>query len=164
MSGIVTVVASPFPSAGREDQRRPGRSVGPSVYAVNRTAASHDIALTLLTVAFVDDIARIAGFGRVLSRTDIHIAGLPVLRLEPPGEAPIDIVDGNLRHDRGGAWIAWVCERPAHAGGVFQARIEQLEVASTIGRWRPEPVVGPWLFTFRLPLVVRPVTRLSRFD
>lgn len=136
----------------------------PWAYAVNQTAASPDVELTLLTVAFVDDVVWISGFGRMQRRAEIRLAGLPVLCLAPTVGASLFPLGGHVVPNGRSVWVSWVYQRPLQLGGPYEARVEQMDVGSRGGRWRPEPLAGPWVFHFRLPLAVRPVRLMSRFD
>lgn len=133
-----------------QDQAQPVDGV-PWAVALNETAATDEIRVTLLTLAVVDDVIRVSGLVRVVRRPDVRLANIPTLTLATPDGAPLPLIRGHVLPHGRVAWISWTYERPAQVCAAYEGRIDHIDLAYRAGGVVREDVPGPWVFTFRIP-------------
>jgi len=129
----------------------------PWVFAVNETAASDDVQITLLSFTVVGDIVRVSGLVQVPRSRDVRLSAVPDLIISPlDGPAPVLVAAHVLPQGRM-SWVSWVYERPRHVLVPYEARIEKVGLLHQVGGHFQEKPQGPWLFRFRLPPASDPV-------
>ena len=120
-------------------------------FALNRTALTDDVEVTLLAFTVVEAVVRVSALVRVRRRRDLRLSRVPELAistLDGPRLTPLTahvLPQGDL------AWVSWVFERPKPVLVEYEARIEQLDLAYRVGGRSEESARGPWAFHFRLP-------------
>jgi hypothetical protein len=120
-------------------------------FALNETSASHDVAITLLSFAIVEDVVRVSGLVRVRGRRDLRLSGVPDLVISTLDDPAPARVAAHVQPQGGMTWVSWIFERPGRLLVTFQARIEQICLQYTVGGRFEETRQGPWIFRFRLP-------------
>jgi hypothetical protein len=120
-------------------------------FALNETSASHDVAITLLSFAIVEDVVRVSGLVRVHGRRDLRLSGVPDLVISTLDNPAPARVAAHVQSQGGMTWVSWIFERPGGLLMTFQARIEQICLQYTVGGRFEETRQGPWTFRFRLP-------------
>lgn len=123
----------------------------PWAFALNETAASDDIEVTLLALALVDDIVRVSGLVRVVRRPDVRLTNIPSLTLATLDGPPLALIGGHVLPYGRIAWVSWMYERPALVHTGYRARIDHIDLAYRAGGVVREDVPGPWVFAFRVP-------------
>jgi hypothetical protein len=123
----------------------------PWAFAVNETAASHDVQITLLSFAVVGDIVRVSGLVRVPNSRDVRLSAVPDLVISPLDGPSLVLVAAHVLPQGRMTWVSWVYERPTDLLVPFEARIEQIGLLYQVGGHFQEQPQGPWLFRFRLP-------------
>ncbi len=123
----------------------------PWAFALNETAASDDIEVTLLALTLVDDVVRVSGLVRVVRRPDVRVANIPSLALATLDGPPLALVGGHVLPYGRVVWVSWTYERPALAHTEYAGRIDRIDLAYRAGGVVREDVPGPWVFTFRVP-------------
>jgi hypothetical protein len=147
---------------GREASLDLGRpaplgKTAPWAFAVNETAASHDVQITLLSFAVVGDIVRVSGLVRVPNRRDMRLSAVPDLVISPLGGPALVLVAAHVLPQGRITWVSWVYERPRHVLVPYEARIEEVGLLHQVGGHFQEKPQGPWVFRFRLPPPSEPV-------
>jgi hypothetical protein len=123
----------------------------PWAFAVNETAASHDVQITLLSFAVVGDIVRVSGLVRVPNSRDVRLSAVPDLVISPLDGPSLVLVAAHVLPQGRMTWVSWVYERPTDLLVPFEARIERIGLLYQVGGHFQEQPQGPWLFHFRLP-------------
>jgi hypothetical protein len=129
----------------------PLRETAPWTFAVNETAASQDVQITLLSFAVVGDIVRVSGLVRVPNHRDVRLSAVPDLVICPLDGPPLVPVAAHVLPHGRMTWVSWVYERPMHVLAPYEARIEQVGLLYQVGGHFQEKPHGPWVFRFRLP-------------
>lgn len=127
--------------------RPPAGAGDPWAVALNATAATDDITVTLLAFAVVDDIVRVSGVMRLLRRSDLHLSNLPTLSISRPGGAPLELVRAHALPHGTLLWVSWIYRRPAEVAARYSGRIDRVELAAGT---RIATVSGPWAFAFEV--------------
>jgi len=138
---------------------RDGRD--PWAVALNETAATDDIAVTLLTLAVADEIIRISGLMRLLRRSGMRLSSLPALTLGTVDGAPLELLRAHALPDGAMFWVSWLYRRPAEILSGYEGRIDHMDLADGA---RMETVSGPWVFTFDVPNGILPAGALHADD
>lgn len=126
-------------------------TTAPWAFAVNETAASHDVQITLLSFAVVGDIVRVSGLVRVPNRHDLRLSAVPDLVICPLDGPALVLVAAHVLPQGRMTWVSWVYERPRQVLVPYEARIEQVGLLYQVGGRFQEKPQGPWVFRFRLP-------------
>jgi len=129
----------------------------PWAFAVNETAASRDVQITLLSFAVVGDIVRVSGLVRAPNRHAVRLSGVPDLVLAPRDGPALVLVAAHVLPQGRMTWVSWVYERPSHVFVPYEARIERVGLLNQVGGHFQENPQGPWVFRFRLPSPSEPV-------
>lgn len=133
-----------------------GKTV-PWAFAVNETAASHDVQITLLSFAIVGDVVRVSGLVRVPNRRDLRLSTVPDLVISQLDGPALTLVAAHVLPQGRMTWVSWVYERPRHVLVPYEARIEQVGLLYQVGGRFQEKPQGPWVFRFQLPPASDPV-------
>ena len=120
----------------------------PWAVALNATDEHDEIAVTLLTLAMVDDLMRLTGVLRVRTRSDLRIATIPSLEVALPDGTAVRLVDARMQPHGRVNWVSWTYERPRVVPGLFQARIARIELKHQVGGTARVDVTGPWAYSF----------------
>lgn len=131
--------------------RAHGVDGAPWAVALNSTAASDDITVTLLALAVVEDVLQVSGVVRVVGRPDVQLSSIPMLSLATLDGPPLGLVRAHGLPSGRLVWVSWTYERPTGAGPEYQARIDHIDLAYRAGGLVKEAVPGPWVFTFSVP-------------
>lgn len=133
--------------------RTRARSVdgAPWAVALNETAATDEIKVTLLTVAVVDDAIRVSGLVRVVRRPDVRLSNIPTLTLATLDGPPLGLIGAHVLPNGRVVWVSWTYERPVQVRTEYEGRIDHIDLAYRAGHVVREDVPGPWVFTFRIP-------------
>jgi hypothetical protein len=123
----------------------------PWAFAVNETAASHDVQITLLSFAIVGDVVRVSGLVRVPNRRDLRLSAVPDLVISQLDGPALTLVAAHVLPQGRMTWVSWVYQRPRNVLVPYEARIEQVGLLYQVGGHFQEKPQGPWLFRFRLP-------------
>jgi hypothetical protein len=151
---------------GMDDGRDASLNVGrpaplgetaPWAFALNETAASHDVQITLLSYAVVGDIVRVSGLVRVPNSRDVRLSAVPDLVITPLDGPALMLVAAHVLPQGKITWVSWVYERPRHVLVRYEARIEEASLLYRVGGHFQEKPQGPWVFRFRLPPPSDPV-------
>lgn len=120
----------------------------PWAVALNATAASDGISVTLLAFAVVDDVIQVSGVVRVVGRPNVLLSNIPTLDLASLDGPPLARVRAHGLPSGRAVWVSWSYERPGVVHGAYEARIDQIDLAYRAGGIVKEVVAGPWLFAF----------------
>jgi len=123
----------------------------PWAVALNETAASDEIEVTLLAFAVVDDLVRVSGLVRVLRRPDVRLASVPTLALATLDGPPLALVGAHVMPHGRVLWVSWIYQRPADILVEYDGRIDHFELTYRAGGIVRETAPGPWVFSFRIP-------------
>jgi hypothetical protein len=126
--------------------QRVGRD--PWAVALNETAATDDMTVTLLTLAVVDEFIRVSGLMRLLRRSGLRLSSLPGLALYTGAGAPLELLRAHALPDGAMFWVSWLYRQPAEICTEYEGRIDHVDLANGA---RMETVSGPWVFTFNVP-------------
>jgi hypothetical protein len=124
---------------------------GPWAVALNETAATDVIEVTLLALSVLDDVLNVSGILRGISRSDVQLSSVPTLALAALDGPPLGLIGGHSRPGRGAVWVSWTYERPAEVYTRYEGRIDRIELAYRAGRIVQQAVPGPWVFAFSVP-------------
>jgi len=120
----------------------------PWAVALNATAASDDISLTLLALAVVDDVIHISGVVRVSGRAEVRLSSIPNLRLASVDGPPLELIRAHGLPGGAMVWVSWTYKRPPVVRRQYEARVEQIDLVYRAGRVVNESAPGPWIFVF----------------
>ena len=123
-------------------------------FALNSTADSSDIAITLLSFAVVGTLVRVTGIVSIRSRPNVRLASVPDLALTTVNGPPLEPVSAHVLPHGDMAWVSWLYRRPMHVLTDYEGRIDRVDLAHHIGGGSPrprEPQRGTWVFHFTLP-------------
>lgn len=120
-------------------------------FALNRTALTDDVEVTLLAFTVVEAVVRISALVRVRRRHDLRLARVPDLTISALDGPRLTQLAAHVLPQGEQAWVSWVFERPKPVLVEYEARIEQLDLAYRVGGRSEEAARGPWVFHFRLP-------------
>lgn len=134
-----------------DETRAPSVDSAPWAIALNESAATDDVEVTLLTLTVVDDILRVSGLLRVVRRADVRLLSTPALTLATRDGLPLTLVRAHALPDGRLLWVSWTYERPADVRTEYEARIGNMDFALRAGGAAREAMPGPWVFTFRIP-------------
>jgi hypothetical protein len=150
----------------REDEtsgKAAPRSDGaPWAVALNETAATDEIRVTLLALAAIDAVIRVSGVVRVVGRPDVKLASVPTLVLGTIDGPQLGLVGAHVLPTRGMVWVSWIFERPADICTEYEGRIEQIGLTYRAGGVAQQVLAGPWIFTFSVPNESQTGDRLHR--
>ncbi len=124
---------------------------GPWAVALNATAATDEIQVTLLTLAVVDEVIRISGIMRVIRRSDLRLSNVPALALSTLDGAPLALLGARVLPNGAMYWVSWTYGRPAEVCTGYEGRIDSIELARGARDVVREAMPGPWVFTFKVP-------------
>ena len=129
---------------------RPHRSGrGPWAVALNETAVTDDITVTLLALAVVDDIVRVSGIMRLLRHSDLRLSNVPALDLATLERVPLGLLRAHALPNGPMFWVSWIYGRPTDVCTGYKGRIDHIDLAQSAGNGvRVVAVPGPWNFTF----------------
>lgn len=122
-------------------------SQDPWAVALNVTAATDDVSVTLLVLSVVDEIIRVSGLMRLLRRLDLRLSSLPALTLSAVDGAPLELLRAHALPNGAMFWVSWIYRQPAEVCTGYEGRIDHLELADGA---RTAAVPGPWTFTFNV--------------
>ena len=137
------------PVSGQSPARSSDR--GPWAVALNRTAATDEISVTLLALAVVDDVLRISGIVRVEHRAEVRLLSVPTLLLAALDGPPLELIGAHARPTAHHVWVSWIYERPPGVPGEYEAQIDHIDLAWRAGHAVQEVIPGPWVFRFQVP-------------
>ncbi len=123
---------------------------GPWAVALNETAATDDVKVTLLALAVVDDIIRISGIIQVIRRPDVRFSNIPALILAPLDGPPLGLLGAHVLPNGRKVWVSWTYERPAQVCTEYEGRIDGIELAYRAGGVVQVAMPGPWVFRFAI--------------
>lgn len=124
---------------------------GPWAVAVNETAETDDISVTLLALAVVDDVIRVSGILRLLRRSDLRLSNLPALALATQDGSALELLRAHALPNGPMFWVSWTYKRPAEVCTGYVGRIDHIDLAHGTHSVVPEALGGPWVFSFRVP-------------
>jgi len=119
----------------------------PWAVALNVTAATGDITVTLLTLAVVDEFIRVSGLMRLLRRSGLRLSTLPALTLSTVDAGPLELLRAHALPNGAMFSVSWIYRQPAEVCTGYEGRIDHLELADGP---RVAAVPGPWVFTFNI--------------
>ncbi|MFZ5854008.1 MAG: hypothetical protein ACOYXS_05795 [Chloroflexota bacterium] len=120
-------------------------------FALNRTALTDDVEVTLLAFTVVEAVVRVSALVRVRRRHDLRLSRVPELAISTLDGPRLTQLTAHVLPQGDLAWVSWVFERPKPVLVEYEARIEQLDLAYRVGGRSEESSRGPWVFHFRLP-------------
>lgn len=120
----------------------------PWAVALNETATSDGINVSLLALAVVDDVVQVSGVVRVVGRPNVQLSSIPTLDLASLDGPPLGLVRAHGLPGGRQVWVSWTYERPVAVHGAYEARIERIDLAYRAGGLVKEAVSGPWVFAF----------------
>jgi len=120
-------------------------------FALNRTALTDDVEVTLLAFTVVEAVVRVSALVRVRRRRDLRLSRVPELAISTLDGPRLTQLTAHVLPQGDLAWVSWVFERPKPVLVEYEARIEQLDLAYRVGGRSEESARGPWVFHFRLP-------------
>lgn len=123
----------------------------PWAVALNQTATTDEIRVTLLALAAVGDAIRVSGIVRVVRRPDVRLSNVPTLALATLDGPPLPLLGAHVLPNGRTVWASWTFERPAHVCTKYEGRIEHIDLAYRAGGVVREALTGPWVFRFRIP-------------
>ncbi len=130
----------------------------PWAVALNETAATDDITVTLLALAVVDEVVRVSGIMRLLRHSDLRLSNVPALVLTTLAGAPLGLLRAHALPNGAMFWVSWTYGRPADVCTGYKGRIDQVDLALGAGNGvRVATVPGPWIFAFSVPKGSAPV-------
>jgi hypothetical protein len=130
----------------------------PWAVALNETAATDDITVTLLALAAVDEVVRVSGIMRLLRHSDLRLSNVPALDLATLDGVPLSLLRAHALPDGAMFWVSWIYGRPADVCTGYKGRIDHIELSLGAGNGvRVAAVPGSWTFTFRVPEGSAPV-------
>jgi hypothetical protein len=124
---------------------------GPWAVALNETAATDEIRVTLLALAVVDDVIRVSGIVRVVRRPDVRLSSVPTLTLASLDGPPLGLTGAHVLPNGRTVWVSWTYGRPADVCREYEGRIDHIDLAYRAGGVVREAVRGPWVFSFSVP-------------
>jgi hypothetical protein len=124
---------------------------GPWAVALNETAATDDVKVTLLALAVVDDIIRISGIVQVVRRPDVRFSNIPALTLAMLDGPPLGLLGAHVLPNGRRVWVSWTYERPAKVCTEYEGRIDGIDLAYRAGGVVQVSMPGPWVFRFAIP-------------
>ncbi len=134
------------------EQTRARRATGgPWAVALNETASTDEIKVTLLALAVVDDVIRVSGVVRVVRRPDVRLSNIPTLTLATLDGAPLGLIGAHALPSGRTVWVSWIFERPADVSTGYEGRIDHIDLAYRAGGVVRTALPGPWDFTFNVP-------------
>lgn len=135
-----------------EDVRTRARRTDGSPWAValNSTAASDGVCVTLLALAVVDDVVHVSGVIQVVGRPNVQLSSIPTLDLASLDGHSLDLVRAHGLPGGRQVWVSWTYERPARFMSAGEARIDRIDLAYRAGGLVKEAVSGPWVFALDL--------------
>lgn len=117
--------------------------------AINATAEHDGVAVTLLTLAVVDDLVRITGLIRAGDTTGLRLTTVPSLELVGlPDGAELRLLHARAQPHTAVTWASWTFERPTLVPSRLEARLARLELEYRVGGTARIEAVGPWEFSF----------------
>jgi hypothetical protein len=119
----------------------------PWAVALNQTAATDDITVTLLTLAVVDEFIRVSGLMRLVRRSGLRLSSLPALTLCAGNGAPLELLRAHALPDGSMFWVSWIYRQPAEVCTGFEGRIDHIDLVDGA---RVAALPGPWAFTFNV--------------
>ena len=132
----------------------------PWAVALNVTAATDDITVTLLGLAVVDEVIRVSGIMRLLRHSDLRLSNVPALVLATHDGAPLELLRAHALPNGAMFWVSWMYGRRAEVCTGYEGRIDHIDLALGAGNGvRVAGVPGPWVFTFNVPEGSTPVDR-----
>jgi len=124
----------------------------PWAVALNATAATDDITVTLLTLAVVEEVLRVSGIMRLLRHSDLRLSNVPALDLATRDGAPLSLLRAHALPNGAMFWVSWIYARPADVCTGYKGRIDHIDLSLGAGNGvRVAAVPGPWIFRFRVP-------------
>lgn len=127
--------------------------------ALNETATTGDIRVTLLTLTVVDDVIRVSGIIRVVRRPDVKLSNVPTLALATLDGPPLELLRARVLPNERLVWVSWTFVRPADICTEYEGRIDHIDLAYGDGGVVREALPGPWVFTFSIANESRPGDR-----
>lgn len=124
---------------------------GPWAVALNETAATDEIKVTLLALAVVDDVIRVSGIVQVIRRPDVRLSNIPTLTLAALDGPPLGLIGAHLLPNGRTVWASWTYARPADVFAEYEGRIDTIDLAYRAGGVVLEAASGPWMFRFSVP-------------
>ncbi|MGZ8761128.1 MAG: hypothetical protein ACXWXV_11245 [Aeromicrobium sp.] len=119
----------------------------PWATALNRTARTDDITVTLLAFTVLEEVVHVSGLLRLTRRSDMRLSNLPTLTLVTLDGAPLELLQAHALPNGPMFWMSWTFGRPADVYGEYEGRIDHVDLAQSHGTTR-DTVSGPWVFTF----------------
>jgi hypothetical protein len=123
----------------------------PWAAAINETAVTDDITVTLLAFAVVGEVIRVSGLMRLVRRSDLRLTSVPALTLATLDGAPLGLLRAHALPSGPMFWVSWTYERPAEVCTGYEGRIDRVDLAYNTRSVVREAVPGPWVFTFSVP-------------
>ena len=120
----------------------------PWAVALNATAVSEGISVTLLALAAVDDVVQVSGVVRVVGRPNVQLSSIPTLDLTMLDRPPLALVRAHGLPSGQAVWMSWTYQRPGPLHGACRARLDRIDLAYRAGGLVKEAVSGPWVFAF----------------
>src|SRR5450759_512138 len=101
---------------------------GPWAVALNETAATDEVTITLLTLAVVDDVSRVSGIVRVIRRSDLRLSNVPALTLATLDGAPLGLLRAHALPNGPMFWVSWTYGRLAEVYTAYEGRIDRIDL------------------------------------
>jgi hypothetical protein len=134
-------------------------------FALNKTATCGDIEVSLLGLVVVDEILRVSALVRIRRRVDVGLSNVPTLSISTSDGATLLPTGAHLLpQGHEAVWVSWVYRRPPQLPGLYEARIDRLDLGNRRGKRPPEVVAGPWVFAFGLPMSGPTLQLIPRVD
>lgn len=137
-------------------RRAHGIDEGPWAVALNQSAATTEIEVTLLAFAVVDGAISVSGIIRVVRRPDVRLLNIPVLTLTTFDGPPLAMTGAHVVPSGRIVWVSWVFERPADVSTEYVGRIDHVDLAYRAGGIVRAALPGPWDFNFTVPDATEP--------
>jgi hypothetical protein len=136
----------------------------PWAAALNQTAATDDITVTLLAFTVVDEVIHVSGLLRLLRRSDMRLSSVPTLTLATLDGAPLELLRAHALPNGSMFWLSWTFGRPTDVCSGYQGRIDRVDLAYNTRSVVREAVPGPWVFAFNVPKGSEPSGRSHAHD
>jgi hypothetical protein len=120
--------------------------------ALNKTASTDQISVTLLALAVAGDVVSISGVLRLLHRHDVLLATVPILTLTTSDDHELGSFGAHALPSGEMIWVSWTYRRPREVRSRYVALIDKMDLAYRAGGGLREAVIGPWAFKFAIPL------------
>jgi hypothetical protein len=123
-------------------------------FAVNSTADSSNIEITLFAFVVVGDLVRVTGLVHVRNRPDVRLASVPDLALTTADGSSLACLSGHVLPHGAMAWVSWLFRRPANVLTEYEGRVDRVDLDHHTGGRAPrprQPQRGTWVFRFSLP-------------